>query len=49
MSNFIFYMLAAINGAVCVSANITISSWQYWVLLGCTIGAYICGYCKGIK
>ena len=46
MSSFVFYMLAAIHGAVCTSANITISSWQYWVLLGCMIGSYICGYCK---
>ena len=46
MSGFVFILLASINGAVCSSANVSISSWQYWVLLGCVCGAYICGLTK---
>lgn len=43
MSSFVFILLGAINGAVCVNANVNVSSWQYWAILGCMCGAYFCG------
>lgn len=48
MSGFVFILLCAIHGAVCASANVTISNWQYWVLLLCTCSAYICGFIRNI-
>jgi hypothetical protein len=43
MSGYVFILFAAIHGAVCASANINFFNWQYWILLACVCGAYICG------
>lgn len=43
MSSFVFIFLCTIYGAICSTMNINISGWQYWVILFCLLGAYICG------
>ena len=46
MANFIYIFLCALYGAVTITIDIGIKDWQYWVMLGCVVGAYICGRCK---
>lgn len=43
MSGFVFILLCSIYGGVWSAMNMNISSWQYWVILFCLLGAYICG------
>lgn len=43
MSGFVFVFLCAIYGSVWSTMNMNIASWQYWVILFCLVGAYICG------
>ena len=49
MSRFIYMLLCAIVGGVLASANVRVSNWQFWVVLGCVIGAHICDYITGMK
>ena len=44
--NYIYYFLCAIVGGVLSTLNASLSSWQFWVILACMIGAYICGRVK---
>jgi hypothetical protein len=43
MGSLVFILLCAINGFALASANVKTSSWQYWVVLSCVCGSYICG------
>jgi hypothetical protein len=43
MSKFAFFLLCSISGGVCASANVDIHTWQYWVILLCVLGSYVCG------
>ncbi len=45
--NYIYYLLCAITGGVLSTANVTLSNWRFWVILGCVIGAYVCGRVNG--
>lgn len=44
--NHIYYLLCAIVGGVLSTANVTLSSWQFWVVLICMVGAYAYGRVK---
>lgn len=43
VSYFVYILLCAIVGVTSVKAGLYFNDWQYWVILGCVIGAYICG------
>lgn len=45
--NYIYYLLFAIAGGVLSTVNVTLSNWQFWVVLACMFGAYVCGCVKG--
>lgn len=47
--NYIYYLLCAIAGFALSSADIFYSDWQWWVVLVCIIGSYICGCEKNKK
>lgn len=49
MIYFINTLLFSIIGATLSFANVNISDWHFWVILGCAIGSNICGYVKGMK
>lgn len=39
----IYLLLCGLHGFTCARAGIGIKDWKFWVLLGCVIGAYLCG------
>ena len=39
----IYVILATISGLACSTADVGIATWQYWVITGCVIGAFVCG------
>lgn len=43
MGYIIYIALCAIYGVASVTANVKINSWEYWVILGCIVGAFWCG------
>lgn len=43
MAYYIYLCLAALNGAVLASADLSFLDWQFWVVTACLCGAYICG------
>ena len=44
MRVFISTLLFGIVGAVLSSANVTCSSWQFWVVVACMAGLKFCGH-----
>ncbi len=49
MIYFINTLLFAIIGGTLSLVDIDISNWHFWVILGCAIGAHVCGFIKGMK
>lgn len=43
MANIIFILLCALYGAASATANVKLKNWEYWIMLGCVIGAFWCG------
>lgn len=39
----IYLMLCVFYGVISNIANIDLKDWKYWAILGCIVGAYICG------
>ena len=39
----VFTFLCAIYGVASATANIKMKSWEYWIILGCIVGAFLCG------
>lgn len=44
VSNIIYMLLLVIYGLTSGIANLRIRDWEYWIILGCIIGAFWCGY-----
>jgi hypothetical protein len=49
MNSFVYMLLCAITGGVLAATDVSISNWQFWVILGCVCGARISGYISGMK
>lgn len=49
MIYFINTLLFVIIGYVLSLADVNISDWHFWVILGCAIGSNICGFVKGMN
>lgn len=43
MANIIFILLCGLYGLASATANVKIKSWEYWIILGCIVGAFWCG------
>ena len=43
MAFYIYLFLCMLNGFALGEAGINFTSWQFWVSIGCVLGAYICG------
>ena len=43
MSKIIYFLLCGIVGGVFSTLDINITNWQFWVVVSCMSGAYICG------
>ena len=43
MSKVIFIMLCGLHGALSAKVGVGANTWQYYVLLACVLGSYICG------
>lgn len=43
MANIIFILLCALYGVASAEANVGLKKWEYWIMLGCVIGAFWCG------
>lgn len=44
---YVFTVIVAC--AALLTVGIDVSSWQYWVVLGCLCVANICGYLYGVR
>ena len=43
MAYSIYLFLCALCGFTTATVDVDIKKWQFWVLLFCVMGAYICG------
>lgn len=48
MIYFINTLLFAVIGGTLSLADVNISDWHFWVILGCAVGSNICGFVKGM-
>lgn len=49
MEKMVYIILSGIVGYILAKADVNISDWRFWVILGCMCGANICGYISGMK
>lgn len=43
----VYLLLMMISGVTMGKCELGFNKWQYWVILACLIGCYICGYVRG--
>lgn len=46
MNFFGYLLLCILQGFTCAKMGLELSDKEYWILLLCTFGAYICGACQ---
>lgn len=49
MEKFIYMLLCGVVGGTLAVVDVNISSWYFWIILGCVCGSNICGYISGMK
>jgi hypothetical protein len=47
LAMIVYYVLCGLGGFVMADANVTWRNWQFWVLIVCIVGSYLCGYVRG--
>ena len=47
MGSGIFIILITIVGFMLTQLNVSIASWYFWIIIGCTFGTYVCGIIDG--
>lgn len=43
MAYIIYLALCVLYGVASATADVSMKRWEYWIILGCIVGAFWCG------
>lgn len=47
MGSGLFVLLTTLTGFTLAKMDVSIFTWNFWVIIGCMCGAYVCGIIEG--